>query len=130
MRSLIEPWRERARRLKREVRVVSLAARHPRLPWHVRLLAVAIVGYAFSPIDLIPDFVPVLGYLDDLILLPLAIILLLRLIPGDILAECRARAAADAPGKPKSWIAAALIVALWIALALLGLRLLWPLVGG
>jgi uncharacterized membrane protein YkvA (DUF1232 family) len=88
------------------------------------LLAVCIVGYAFSPIDLIPDFVPVLGYLDDLILIPLGIALLLKVIPSEVIAECRERAAvAMAGGKPKNWIAAVIIVAIWILLALAAVAL-------
>ena len=88
----LEIWRQRARRLKRETYALYLAARDPRVPWYTKVLALAIVGYALSPIDLIPDFIPIIGYLDDLILIPLGIALVLRLIPSEALAECRARA--------------------------------------
>jgi uncharacterized membrane protein YkvA (DUF1232 family) len=114
-----------ARALKRDVHAVWLAARHPRTPRGAKLLALAVAAYALSPIDLIPDFIPVLGYLDDLLVVPLGILLVTRMLPGDVLAECRA--AAEAAGcRPQSVAGAAAIVALWIgAAALLGLWL-WP----
>lgn len=119
-----ETWRGRARALKRETYAVYLACRDPRVPWYGRLLAACIVGYAFSPIDLIPDFVPVLGYLDDLILIPLGIALLLKVIPSEVMAECREKAAISmAGGKPRNWIAAAIIVLIWIGLAIGGVVL-------
>src|SRR5512137_170908 len=118
-------WKEKARTLKRETYAVYLACRDPRVPWYGRLLAVCIVGYAFSPIDLIPDFVPVLGYLDDLILIPLGIALLLKVIPSEVIAECREKArTAMAQGKPTNWVAAAVIVAIWVGLSLLGILLM------
>ena len=122
------PWKEKARALKRETYAVYLACRDPRVPWYGRVLAACIVGYAFSPIDLIPDFVPVLGYLDDLILIPLGIALLLKIIPSEVIAECRERAAvAMAGGKPTNWIAAGIIVAIWILLALAAVALTYRL---
>jgi uncharacterized membrane protein YkvA (DUF1232 family) len=118
MRSVWSAWKEKARALKRETYAVCLACRDPRVPWYGRLLAVCIIGYAFSPIDLIPDFVPVLGYLDDLILIPLGIAVVLKAIPPEVMAECREKAAAAmAGGKPRNWIAAGVIVAVWILLA-------------
>jgi uncharacterized membrane protein YkvA (DUF1232 family) len=88
------------------------------------LLAVCVVGYAFSPIDLIPDFVPVLGYLDDLILIPLGIAFVLRAIPPEVMAECREKAAiAMAGDKPRNWIAAGVIALIWIGLAIGGVVL-------
>ena len=114
-------WKERARELKREVTALYFAARHPRTPWYAKAFALGVVGYAFSPIDLIPDFIPVLGLLDELILIPLAVLALRRMIPDDVLAECRARALED---RPTSWIAAAVIVLLWIALAAGAIRLI------
>ena len=117
-------WKERARALKRETYAVYLACRDPRVPWYGRVLAACVVGYAFSPIDLIPDPVPVLGYLDDLILIPLGIAAVLKTIPPEVMAECREKAAiAMAGGKPKNWIAAGIIVAIWILLAVLGIFL-------
>lgn len=123
-------WREKARALKRETYAVYLACRDPRVPWYGRLLAACIVGYAFSPIDLIPDFIPVLGYLDDLILIPLGIVFVLKTIPPAVMAECREKAAiAMAGGKPKNWIAAGIIALIWIGLAIGGVVLTMRLLG-
>ncbi len=114
----------RVRQIKTDLHTLALAYRDPRTPWIARLWTAGVVAYAFSPIDLIPDPIPVLGYLDDLLLVPLGIWIALRLIPPDVLADCRARAQADAAeGKPANWIAAAVIVVIWIALAGLALRL-------
>jgi uncharacterized membrane protein YkvA (DUF1232 family) len=110
-------WKERARQLKVEVYALYLAYRDPRVPWYARLWAMLVVGYAFSPIDLIPDPIPVLGYLDDLVLIPLGVALALRLIPAPVMAECRARSqTAFAQGKPVNWVAAFVIVLIWILL--------------
>ena len=119
---MIAAWKQRARRLKGETYALYLAYRDPRVPWYAKVLAACVVAYAFSPIDLIPDFIPVLGYLDDLVLVPLGIALALKLIPADVMAECRARAAA-AEGKPTNWIAAAVIVAIWVGVAALAVAL-------
>jgi uncharacterized membrane protein YkvA (DUF1232 family) len=117
----LDELKRRARSLKAETFALALAARHPRTPWYARLLVAAIVAYAFSPIDLIPDFVPLLGYLDDLVLIPLGLALAIRLIPPAVLAECRARArSAMQDGQPVSRAAGAAIVAIWLALAALG----------
>jgi uncharacterized membrane protein YkvA (DUF1232 family) len=119
---MIAGWRQRARQLKRETYALYLAYRDPRVPWYAKLLAACVVAYAFSPIDLIPDFIPVLGTLDDLVLIPLGIALSVKLIPPQVMAECRARAAA-AEDKPTNWAAAAVIVVIWIGLAALGVVL-------
>lgn len=115
-----------ARGIKRDVLAVYLAARDPRTPRHVRLLAMAVAAYALSPIDLIPDFIPVLGYLDDLLIVPLGILLVVRLIPPQLLAEHRAAAAARQAARPVSVVAAAAMVALWLAAAVLLWRWLAP----
>lgn len=119
MRSSI-PWRERVKVLKRETFTLYLAWRHPRVPWYAKLLALAVVGYALSPIDLIPDFIPVLGYLDDLVLIPLGILLVMRLIPPDVLDECR-RQSDQLIGKAAraGKIAAAVVIVIWTAAAAL-----------
>ena len=91
----LDGWKGRARRLKREVYALYLAVRDPRCPWYARLFAGMVVAYVFSPIDLIPDFIPVIGYLDDLILVPLGVMVAIRLIPPQILAESRAEAGAS-----------------------------------
>lgn len=110
--------RDWARRLKAEVIALWLAARDPRTPLAARLVAGAVAAYALSPIDLIPDFIPVLGLVDDLLIVPAGIWLALRLVPPPLLAECRAEAARRAL-RPTSRLAAAVIVALWLALAFL-----------
>jgi uncharacterized membrane protein YkvA (DUF1232 family) len=113
----IKNW---ARALRRDAHAIRLASRDPRVPWTVKLLAIAVAGYALSPIDLIPDFIPVLGYLDDLIIVPLGIWLVIALIPEDVMREYRAMASAAAQ-RPVSKAAAIIIVALWISgAALLG----------
>jgi len=119
---MIAGWRQRVRQLRRETYALYLAYRDPRVPWYAKLLAACVVAYAFSPIDLIPDFIPVLGTLDDLVLIPLGIALSVKLIPPQVMAECRAHAAA-AEGKPINWAAAAVIVAIWIGLAALSVVL-------
>jgi uncharacterized membrane protein YkvA (DUF1232 family) len=118
--SLLAELKQRARRLKAETFALYLVARHPKTPWYAKLFVAGIVAYAFSPIDLIPDFVPVLGYLDDLILIPMGIALAIRMVPPSVLAECRARAQeVMSQGKPVSRIAGAVIVVIWIAIAAL-----------
>ena len=99
--------------LKREVHAIYLAAQSPRVPWYTKWLALAVVGYALSPIDLIPDFIPVLGYLDDLIIVPLGIWLVLSLIPQEVMTASRARADEAVMG-PRGKIAAIVIIAIWI----------------
>ncbi|OZI36264.1 hypothetical protein CEG14_14725 [Bordetella genomosp. 1] len=103
-----------ARGLKREVLVLWLAARDPRTPWYAKALALLVAGYALSPIDLIPDFIPVLGYLDDVILVPLGIWLTLRLLPAALVRELRA-VAAERAQRPVSRVAAVVIVLAWLA---------------
>jgi uncharacterized membrane protein YkvA (DUF1232 family) len=114
-----------ARAIRRDVHALWLAARDPRTPWYARAFALAIAAYALSPIDLIPDFVPVLGYLDEVILLPPAILLAVRLVPPELMAEHRA-AAARAAAKPVSRAGAAVIVGLWLAAATALVWWFWP----
>lgn len=116
---LLEKLKHRARRLKAETFVLYLAARHPDTPWYAKLLIAAVVAYAFSPIDLIPDFIPIVGYLDDLVLIPLGIALAIKLVPPPVLAECRARAEEVMNRKLVSRVAGAIVVIIWLALAAL-----------
>ncbi len=121
MRRTLELWKQWVRRLKAELYAVYLAYRDPRVPWYARVFAACVVGYAFSPIDLIPDFIPVLGYLDDLLLVPLGITLAIKMIPPSVMAECRARAHdAVQQGKPTNWVAAGVIIVVWLFLAVSG----------
>lgn len=129
MSGLLAQLKERARALKADTYALYLAYRDPRVPWYAKLVAACVVAYALSPIDLIPDFVPVLGYLDDLIIIPAGIRLALRLIPADVMAECRARAKVELErrGRPQNWAAAGLILLIWLAAALWAARCLWRL---
>ncbi len=121
----LETWKRRASELKREVYAIYLAYKDPRVPRYAKLLAACVVAYAFSPIDLIPDFIPVLGYLDDLILVPLGIYFVLKMIPDEVMSECREKARAQSDQKrPRGHFAAAVIVTIWILLALLSGHLL------
>jgi uncharacterized membrane protein YkvA (DUF1232 family) len=120
MALLLERLKRRADRLKVETFALYLAARHPGTPWYAKLLVAAIVAYAFSPIDLIPDFIPVIGYLDDLVLIPLGIALAIKLVPPPVLAECKARAQETmVSGKPVSRVAGTVVVMIWLALTVL-----------
>jgi uncharacterized membrane protein YkvA (DUF1232 family) len=113
-----------ARRLKAELYALYLAYRDPRVPLYARVFAAVVVGYAFSPTDLIPDPIPVLGYLDDLVLIPLGIALSVRMIPEPVLAECREKASRLSAGsRPVNRVAAGAIVAVWLALAALAVYL-------
>jgi uncharacterized membrane protein YkvA (DUF1232 family) len=108
-------WKDRAKTLRHEIHALYLCSRHPGTPVLAKLLAAIIIAYALSPIDLIPDFVPVLGYLDDLLLIPAGIALLIKLIPNEVLNECRERVRENPAGKKmKSWMGAAMIVCVWI----------------
>lgn len=113
-----------ARSVRQDVHALYLAARDPRVPWYVKAIAIGVVAYALSPIDLIPDFIPVLGLLDDAILVPLAIKAMVRLIPPEIMDEHRAAAAASQPRTSRA--GAAIIIAAWIACAALLAWIFWP----
>jgi uncharacterized membrane protein YkvA (DUF1232 family) len=118
--ALLSDLKQRARLLKAETFALYLAARHPATPWYAKLLAAAVAAYAFSPIDLIPDFVPILGYVDDLILIPMGIALAIKMIPPAVMTECRARAQkVMSDGKPVSRAAAVIVVVIWLLLAAL-----------
>ena len=121
---MTETWKRRARQLKAEIYALYLAYRDSRTPWYARLFAACVVAYAFSPIDLIPDFIPVLGYLDDLILIPLGIALALKMIPPQVMADSRVKAQELlGQDRPTNWIAAAAIATIWLALAALAIVL-------
>lgn len=123
---MFETWKQQARQLKVETYALYLAYQDPRVPWYARIVAGGVVAYAFSPIDLIPDFIPILGYLDDLLLVPLGIRLALALIPAAVMAESREKARERlAQGKPVSWAAAGFIVLIWLLLAALAIFWVW-----
>lgn len=109
-----------AKRIKADAMTLWFACRHPRTPWHAKALGMFVVAYALSPIDLIPDFIPIFGYLDDVLLLPFLMWLTLRMLPPDVLLECRVQAEEwmnTAKDKPKSVVGAALILVVWLAVA-------------
>ena len=113
--SFLDDWKKRACSLKIQTYALYFAYRDPRVAWPVKLFAAAVVVYAFSPIDLIPDFIPVLGYLDDLVIVPAGVWLVLKMIPPDVMAECRAQAEeAVQSGKPVFRFMAVVFVAIWI----------------
>jgi uncharacterized membrane protein YkvA (DUF1232 family) len=115
---MLDELKTRAHALKKEVYAVYVAARDPRTPWYAKALILLIVAYALSPIDLIPDFVPVLGYLDDLVLVPGGIWLAIRLIPPEVLEEARATAAARSVDRSTGQIGAVVIILVWVAVAI------------
>ena len=119
-----------AKTLRREVMVVYLAARDPRVPWYAKLFAAAVAAYALSPIDLIPDFIPIVGHLDDAIIVPLGLWLAIRLVPPAVLADIRSRVGAVEASLPKSRAAATVVIALWLggllAATLVAMRVFGP----
>src|SRR6476661_4737652 len=118
----LNSWRQKVRQLKTETYALYLSYRDPRTPWYARLFAAVVVGYAFSPLDLIPDFIPILGLLDDLILIPLGILVARKLIPAAVMAESRVKAEnLRAEGKPANRLAAAIIIIIWLGLAALSI---------
>lgn len=131
MAGMIEQWKAQAGRLRTETWALYLAYRDPRTPWWARLFAAAVVAYAFSPVDLIPDVIPILGYLDDLVLIPLGVALALRMIPPPVMADSRARAQEIMRrGGPVSRAAAVVIVSIWLLLAALAVALMARALGG
>lgn len=108
-------WRQRVRELEQGSRALYLAARDPRVPWYAKAVVVLVVAYAVSPIDLIPDFIPVVGCLDDLLLVPLGMALAIRLIPAEVWQDCVARAQAQRAGRePRRWTAAVVVITTWL----------------
>ena len=116
--TLMDRLKAQAVRCKADVLALYLVARDPRTPWLAKAVIAGVVAYALSPVDLIPDFIPIIGYLDDLILIPLGVALAIRLTPRDIIDECREAARQGfTSGKPQSWMAAGIIVSLWLITA-------------
>lgn len=127
---ILEKWKQWARHLKIETYTLYLAYKDPRTPWYAKIFTAGVVGYAFSPIDLIPDFIPIIGYLDDLILVPIGIALALKMIPSPVLIECREKAQETiAQGKPINRVAAGFIIAIWLVAAFLVTRSVISLTG-
>ncbi|MGK2912636.1 MAG: YkvA family protein [Sphingobium sp.] len=112
-----------ARNVKRDVVALWLAARDRRVPWYAKCLAASVAAYALSPVDLIPDFIPILGYLDDLLIVPLGIIMAVRLVPDHVMADLRIKAVEQ--HRPTSKIALVTIIAIWLAAAAFAVRMIW-----
>ena len=128
MSQFLEKLKQRSKQLKIEIYAIYLACKDPRVPWYARIFAACVVGYAFSPIDLIPDPIPILGYLDDLILIPLGVVLALKMIPPEVLAECREKAQEIMhQGKPVNRIAVFVILTVWVILATLVIAFMFKL---
>jgi uncharacterized membrane protein YkvA (DUF1232 family) len=115
----------KARRLRHTIYVLYLASRDPRVPLYVKILMFLIIAYALSPVDLVPDFIPLLGYIDDLIILPLGIYLVFRLIPDEIKAEYREKAVTKLPGSNLKWLGLAMIIVIWLLIALWIIAVFW-----
>lgn len=121
----LESWKRRAQALWADTYALYLAYRDPRTPWYARLFAALVVGYAFSPVDLIPDFIPVLGYLDDLVLVPLGVLLAMKMIPPEVWAESRQQAREEMiSGRPVRWTAV-VVIATWLLILALVAAVLW-----
>lgn len=123
----VQPFGDRVGSIRRNVHALYLAARHPEVPWLAKVVIGLVVAYALSPIDLVPDFIPVLGWLDDLVLVPLGLWLAIRMIPVDIWRQCQAQAAMERHSLRKSLVAAGVIVLVWIAV---GALVLWLIFAG
>ena len=120
----IERWKQKSRRLKIEVYALYLAYRDPRVPWYAKAFVALVVGYALSPIDLIPDFIPVLGYLDDLVLIPLGVAVALKMIPEKVMEDCRIRSKeVMSKKKPINRVAAVVIICIWLMLIVMTIAL-------
>ena len=125
MGQFIDQLKRRAKQLKIEAYALYFACRDPRVPWYARVFTGCVVGYAFSPIDLIPDFIPIIGYLDDLILVPIGIKVALSMIPGNVMIESREKAQEIIrQGKPVNRIAAIIIISIWVLFAASAIALL------
>jgi len=122
MNNLTLKWKQKAGLLKREIYAVYLAYKDPRTPIKTKIFAACVLAYAFSPIDLIPDPIPILGYLDDLVIIPLGIAIVIKMIPSEILKECRAKANSSAGFRKKpNWIAGTIIILIWAILAIISI---------
>ena len=126
MSGIRDTLQRRARALKRETYALFLAYGDPRTPWYARAWTAMVLAYAASPIDLIPDFLPVVGYLDDLLLVPLGIALALRMIPAEVMADCRRRAA-EAGARPggRAWLGVLIVAAVWLLALLITALIVW-----
>jgi uncharacterized membrane protein YkvA (DUF1232 family) len=120
-------WKQKIQNLKTEVHAVYLASKNPRVPWYAKVLMALIIGYAICPIDLIPDFIPVLGQLDDLIVVSAGIALVIKMIPKNVMEECRQKARDEPINTRTKWVVALIIISIWVFALYLVIRLVLPL---
>ncbi|WP_175991496.1 YkvA family protein [Bacillus sp. Marseille-Q1617] len=126
----MEKMKEWAKKLKQQILVLYLAYKDDRVPWYARLFTACVVAYALSPVDLIPDFIPVLGYLDDVILVPVGIVFALKMIPDEVIVECERKAEEMLKkDKPKNWLAGSVIILLWFIMMVWGILKVYGLFG-
>jgi len=117
-----------AKSLKRQIFILYYACKDERVPWYAKVFTACIVAYAFSPVDLIPDFIPILGYLDDVILLPLGIMFALKMIPKGVLSDCEVKAEElMQKGKPRNWVGGSIIILIWIVFTVWAVMKIYPL---
>ncbi len=122
----IQSWKNKSKQLRSEVYALYLASRHPKTPWYAKVFAALVIGYALSPIDLIPDFIPVIGYIDDLIIIPAGVSILIKMIPREVLEECRGKARTQPIDKKRNnWAVAVVIVLIWLSGLYIVLRIFW-----
>jgi uncharacterized membrane protein YkvA (DUF1232 family) len=121
----IAVWKQRAKLLNNDIKALYIAYLDPRVPWYAKFFMVAVISYAISPVDLIPDFIPVLGYLDDLVIVPVGIYLAIKMIPSGVMSECREKAASNPLSNRAKWISASIIIAIWILVIFLVVKFIW-----
>jgi uncharacterized membrane protein YkvA (DUF1232 family) len=121
----LKSWKEKAGKLRTEIYALYLAYKDPRVPWYAKAFIAGIIGYALCPLDLIPDFIPVLGYVDDIILIPVGISLAIKMIPQSILEECRERAQSEPFNIKSRWVAVVFIVLIWLLAIYVTGKIVW-----
>jgi uncharacterized membrane protein YkvA (DUF1232 family) len=127
MPEVLTSLKQKAKSLKTEIYVLYLAYKDPRVPWYAKAFMLVVVAYFLSPIDLIPDFIPVLGYVDDLIIVPAGIFLALKMIPRDVMEECRGKARSEPIAGKAKWIATLVIISVWLLVLYFLVRFIWQL---
>jgi uncharacterized membrane protein YkvA (DUF1232 family) len=122
---IITRWKHRAKLLTNEIRALCLAYGDRRVPWYAKVFMAAVIGYAISPVDLIPDFIPIVGYLDDFIIVPAGIYIAIKMIPRGIMDECREKAVSNPFSNRAKWVVAGIIISIWILVIFLAVKFIW-----
>ncbi len=123
--SVLTTWKQKAAQLKTETWALYLAYKDPRTPWYAKVFMLAVVSYALSPIDLIPDFIPVIGYLDDMIIVPAGVYLAIKMVPVEVFTECREKAKVNPVSSKAKWIALFFITSVWLLVIALAIKFFW-----